>query len=573
MSAGDLATTPDERRTWLVDYPEEVVARYRAAGLWSGTTLGEQLRASAAVHADRTALVTADATYSYAQLDERCQAFAAGVLASTSLRPGDPVMFSMGNTAETVIAYYGAVRAGLVPVCTLPQHREREIGLLAQHTQARGYIVQADFKSYALVELAHRACAASDTLAELIVARGAAPDAATPFDAILAAGSSDAAQARLQGISIDPNSIVAFQLSGGTTGLPKVAARRHEEYAYNSSQWARILGWGPDTTVLYPLPVMHNAGIALAIQPAHLSGSTVLLTASADSGVILDAIAEYRPDVMPLVPPAVAIRLLDDPRSRDVDMSCIDDFIVGGQRLPIEVAHRLERELGIRCRQMFGMAEGMFLVTPRDADDEIRLHTVGAPISPEDEVRVYDVGTETEVPDGQVGELCARGPYTIRGYYRAPEHNAKAFTGDGFYRTGDLSRRHVVNGATYYSIDGRIKDVINRGVEKIHTEEVEELVLQHPDILNAALVAMPDRVLGERVCAYVVQRPDSLDLTVATLGEHLLLMGLATYKLPERVEILDSLPLTNVGKVSKKHLREDIAATLAAEGANGDSQA
>ncbi|WP_329172499.1 AMP-binding protein [Streptomyces sp. NBC_01477] len=554
------------RADGVVGYPAEVVEAYRRDGLWGGTSLGGQLRRAAARYADRLALVTAGVRWTYAELDERCDRLAAGLLTRTSLRPGDAVMFSMGNVAETVVAYCGALRAGLVPVCTLPQHREREIGLLAAHTGARGHFVQADHRGHDLTALGVRVAAAGGTLTELIVARGPVPDGAVGFDSLLAAGAGDSARALPAETDIDLLSVAAFQLSGGTTGLPKVAPRLHEEYAYNSRQWADRLGWKPGTVVLYPLPVMHNAGIALAVQPAWFSGATLVLAADANPATILDAIEAERPDVLPLVPPAVAIRLLDEPRSREVDLSCVTDFIVGGQRLAVEVARRLETELGIRCRQMFGMAEGLFTLTPPQAPDAVRLHTVGAPISPADEIRVYGIGSETEVPDGAEGELCARGPYTIRGYYRAAGHNAAAFTADGFYRTGDLARRHIVDGAAYYSIDGRIKDVINRGAEKVHAEEVEELVVAHPDVRNAALVAMPDPVLGERVCAYLVQEPGSTPLTVAALAAHLLAQGLAKYKLPERVEVVGGFPLSNVGKVSKKHLREDITAKLAAEG-------
>lgn len=557
-----MVNTARETETGLVPYPAHLASRYRDLGLWRGQPLSEELRAAARAHAGRLALITAEVRWTYAELDQASERFAAGLLAVTSLRPGDRVMFSMGNVAETVVAYYGALRAGLVPVCTLPQHREREIGLLAEHAGARGHLVQADFGQRSLVEMAQAVAGNSHTLTELIVARGAAPPGAHDFPELLAAGAAAAARRRLEAARPDPRQVAVYQLSGGTTGLPKVAPRLHEEYAYNSRQWAAALGWGPGTTLLYPLPLMHNAGIALALQPAHLTGATLVLASSADTAVILDAIEAERPTVLPLVPPAVAIRLLADPRAKLTDLSCIDDFIVGGQRLPVEVAHRLERDLGIRCRQMFGMAEGMFMLTPPDASEHVRLHTVGAPISPLDEVRVYGVGTEEEVPDGEEGELCARGPYTIHGYYRAPDHNRVTFTADGFYRTGDLARRHRVDGGVYYSIDGRIKDVINRGGRKIHAEEVEELILRHPDVVNAALVAMPDPVLGERACAYLIVEPGASPLDVASLGEHLLAQGLAKYKLPERVEIVERFPLSNVGKASKKDLRLDIARKL-----------
>ena len=560
MRAGDDAgAEPD-----LVPYPASARERYRAEGLWQGRTLGGELAAAAERFSENIALITSEVRWSYADLDRRVTDFAAGLLASTSLRPGDPVMFSMGNVAETVVAYYGALRAGLVPVCTLPLHRGREIGLLAAHTGARGHFVQSDYRDYGLTDMALEVAAASADLAEIIVARGAAPDGAHAMAEIMAAGAEPAARERLARVSASLDDVAVFQLSGGTTGLPKVAPRLHEEYAYNARRWAEKLGYGPGVKVLYPLPVMHNAGILLGLQSSHLTGATVVLVGDAGVDAVLDAIALHRPQILPLVPPAVAVRLLDSPRTVQEDLTCITDFVVGGQKLPVEIAVRLEAELGIRPRQMFGMAEGMFLLTPAGASDELRLHTVGTPISPLDEVRVYDVGTEREVPDGELGELCTRGPYTIRGYYRAARHNRNSFTADGFYRTGDLARRHRLGGSVCYSIDGRIKDVINRGVEKIHAEEVEELILRHPGVVTAAVVAMPDPVLGERACAYAVVKPGT-DLTVETLGVHLLSEGIARYKLPERVEVVDSLPLTNVGKVSKKDLRADIAAKLTQE--------
>ncbi|MFJ9210282.1 (2,3-dihydroxybenzoyl)adenylate synthase [Streptomyces sp. NPDC102264] len=550
----------------LVPYPAEVEARYRAAGLWSGRSLPAELMSAASAHAGRTALITPEGSRSYQELFDEAQRFAAGLLKSTSLRPGDAVMFQMGNVAETVVSYLGCLLAGVRPVCTLPQHGVREISVLARHIGARGLVLQADFGRGQLPENA-RALVASGVIEDVVVARGRT-SGFVAYEELLASGATAGFEA-LPYHRCDPRRIAVFQLSGGTTGLPKIAPRLHEEYAYNARVWARTLGWGEGTVVLYPLPIMHNAGVALALQPALLSGATLALAPSADVGALLDLIETTRPDVIPLVPPALAIRLLDDPRGRKTDLSSIKDFIVGGQKLAEEVAERLRDELGITVRQKFGMAEGMFLVTPAHAGERVRHHTVGEPLSPADEIRILRPGQDTEVPPGEIGELCVRGPYTIRGYYRAERHNAQAFTADGFYRTGDLARRHVIDGLTCYSIDGRIKDVINRGVEKIHADEVEELIMRHPAISQAALVAMPDTVLGERGCAYLVLVPGGEPPTVGSLGEFLLAQGLAKYKLPERVEVRVGLPLSNVGKVSKKSLREDIETKLAQENVAG----
>lgn len=546
----------------LVPLPAEECDRYRAAGLWTGRSLPAELVAAAKAHADRTALVTEEGSWVYRDLFAQAAGFAAGVRELAGARTGDAVMFQMGNVSETVIAYLGCLLGGLRPVCTLPQHGAREIGLLADHIGARLLVTQADFGGGRLAPIATQLLA-EGKVDRVVAARGSI-GGALAFRDVVAAGEG-AALADLPWHDLDPNQVAVFQLSGGTTGLPKVAPRLHEEYAYNSRVWAESMGYSRSSVLLYPLPLMHNAGISLALQPALLTGARVVLASSADVDLILDLIAEHRPDSLPLVPPAIAIRMLESPHANTVDLSCIRDFIVGGQRLAVEVAERLRDELGIAVRQMFGMAEGMFLLTPPGADEEVRHHTVGAPLSPLDEVRILDPVSEGEVPDGEVGEFAARGPYTIRGYYRAQKHNAAIFTTDGFYRTGDLARRHVRPDGVFYSIEGRLKDVINRGVEKIHAEEVEEIIVRHPAVANVALVAMPDEVLGERACAYLIVEPGHEPPTVATLGDHLLGCGLAKYKLPERIEIVPAFPLTNVGKVAKKVLREDIARKLGAQ--------
>ena len=549
-----------------VPFPPERIEQYRRDGLWTGETLGDALRRAARAHPDRAALITVDTRLTHAELDELSESFAAGLLATTPLRTGDRVMFQLGNEAETVVAYYGCVKAGIVPVCTLPQHGEREIGQLAEHTGARGHLVQADFRNRDLVGLGTRLQRGVAGLETLIVVRGTAPGAAHTYDAILARGRAPQARAALAAVTVDPGAVVVLQLSGGTTGLPKVAPRRHEEYVYNARVWAQALDLTEQTVLLHPLPIMHNAGIAAALQPAHLVGGACVIAPSGDPGPVLELIARERVSVLPVVPPAVAIRMLEHPQARHTDLSSVARFVIGGQRPSVDLIERLERELGIRALQMFGMAEGMFLYTPPDAPERARLHTVGTPVSPADEVRVLDVAGEDEVPDGTIGELACRGPYTIPGYYRAAQHNAATFTADGFYRTGDLVTRHVLDGRPYYAIDGRIKDVINRGAEKIHAEEVEELLVRHPDVRNAALVAMPDPVLGERICAYLVLADDAATPTVASTSAFLLDQGLAKFKLPERIEVVAAFPLTNVGKVSKKDLRADVHKKIEMEG-------
>ena len=207
------------------------------------------------------------------------------------------------------------------------------------------------------------------------------------------------------------------------------------------------------------------------------------------------------------------------------------------------------------------MSEGLLMFVRLDDPEEVRMETVGRPISPDYEVRLVD-DDDNEVAPGEIGEFLARGPYTLRGYYGAPEHNARAFTSDGFYRSGDLMRQHPSGN---YMVEGRKKDLINRGGEKISAEEVENLILTHPAVQNAACVPIPDPTLGERMCACVILRRGAA-LTLEQLVSFLTTEEIAKHKLPERLEIMDDFPLSPFGKVSKKDLTEKIALNPKKEG-------
>jgi 2,3-dihydroxybenzoate-AMP ligase len=239
----------------------------------------------------------------------------------------------------------------------------------------------------------------------------------------------------------------------------------------------------------------------------------------------------------------------------------LTSVILSGTKVPTDLFDELERR-GIWVGQLFGMAEGLFCVSRRDDPRDARLLSVGTVISELDEVRLLEPGTERAVGDGEVGELCCRGPYTIPGYYDARQQNEASFTSDGFYRTGDLARWQMIDGERYLLIEGRIKDVINRGGEKINAEEIELLLLQHPSVEQAAVVSMPDLRLGEKTCAYVVVS-EPVDLSV--VQRHFAGLGVAKFKWPERIEQVDELPRTKVGKIDKKLLRDDIAAAVATE--------
>ncbi|MGH3587193.1 MAG: AMP-binding protein, partial [Pseudonocardia sp.] len=228
---------------------------------------------------------------------------------------------------------------------------------------------------------------------------------------------------------------------------------------------------------------------------------------------------------------------------------------VGGARLADELARKVRPVLGATLQQVFGMAEGLLNYTRLDDPEEVVCTTQGRPLCPDDEVRLVDELDE-DVPDGEPGSLLTRGPYTPRGYYRAPEHNASGFTPGGWYRSGDICRRTPEGNLV---VEGRDKDMINRGGEKISAEEVENLVYQLPAVSQVAAVAMPDTVLGERVCVYVVPRPGRT-VTLEEIRAAMVGAGVARFKLPEHLVVVDALASTKVGKIDKKALRADISA-------------
>jgi non-ribosomal peptide synthetase component E (peptide arylation enzyme) len=231
---------------------------------------------------------------------------------------------------------------------------------------------------------------------------------------------------------------------------------------------------------------------------------------------------------------------------------------VGGSMFSPEVAARIGPTLGCRLQQVYGMAEGLICYTPADGPDEVAHSTQGVPISPYDELLVVDPDGNP-VPPGEVGELLTRGPYTPRGYYGVPDQNSRSFTPDGFFRTGDLVRitpeGHVV-------VCGRVKDLINRGGEKIAAGEIETLVQEMPQVAECAAVPAPDPQIGERVCLFARLHPGQT-LTLDQVTAALTARGLAAFKIPEILEVLDEFPHTPVGKPDKKVLQQLLTAMIA----------
>lgn len=543
----------------VVRFPPEFAARYRAKGYWEDRSLRDTFDALFARHADRIAVIDRDRSVTYAQLNERATLLALNLL-DEGLKPLDRVVVQLPNVVEFVYLYFALQKIGAIPIMALPTHRFREMSQFVELSGAVACATPDTTKDFDYRDLVRRIRPGSKTLRSGIIL-GDAPQGYLSLTDLMERPSKRAPD-ELRNITIDPEDPAAFQLSGGTTGIPKLIPRSHNDYIYNSKMAAAVTGVGPESVMLSVLPLAHNLPLACpGIQGYFLHGAKVVLGNSTRGEDIFDLIERHRVSHMAVVP-ALLIRLINDPSIEKYDLSSLRVIQSGGQRLQPEVRRRTKELIpSVFVQENFGMAEGMMMFVRFDDPEEVRMETVGRPVSPDDEVRLVD-DDDNQVAPGEVGELLARGPYTLRGYFGVPEYNARAFTTDGFYRSGDLMRRHPSGN---YMVEGRKKDLINRGGEKISAEEIENLILTHPAVQNVACVPMPDPVLGERMCACVILRRDQT-LTLAELVAFLMKEEIAKQKLPERLEIIDDFPLSPFGKVSKKDLTEKIALKLKEEG-------
>lgn len=529
-------------------WPPELAQRYRQQGHWQGESFPAFLQGLVRRHGERTALSDAHQRWTYAQLGRQARQ-AARWLRAQGIRPGDIVVLQMDNRVGFAALLFGLWQLGAVPVMALPAHRHREVSAFCVHTQARAYLGQARLQGADMTEMARRLRAEHPEML-IALAGEAAPFVA--LDPALAEAPDDGGGQADGWPDVDPGRMALLQLSGGSTGVPKLIPRTADDYLYSVRESARICGLGPDTVALGVLPAGHNFALSSPglLGVLHAGGHMVMAPAG-DPGTAFPLIEKEGVTWCALVPSLVPVWLqAAQAPAMAGQLQSLQVVQVGGAKLGAELAARLEAGLGVSLQQVFGMAEGLVCYTRWDDSPALRLGTQGRPISPDDEILVVD-GQDQPVPPGQTGHLLTRGPYTLRAYYAAPGHQAQCFTADGFYRTGDLVRRlpsgHLI-------VEGRHKDVINRGGEKIGAAEIEALLMAHPAVHEAALVGLPDPQLGERSWAAVVPRDPAL--RPPELLRHLRAQGIATFKVPDRVVMVAQLPHTAVGKVDKVALRQ-----------------
>ncbi|MYR34807.1 AMP-binding protein [Nocardiopsis alba] len=536
--------------------PERLARHYREQGFWEDGLLDGLLREQAAHRPRHPALISGGERLTYAELDARVDRLATG-LAGLPLRRGERVLVQLPNRTEYVVTVFALSRIGAVPILALPALGPADLESLVSISDAAAMIVAPGRGARASSTVTAKIASAAPSVRHLVVTGGPGGDRnggdgrTLLWDSLLApttesSPSPDAPER-------DPDDLALLLLSGGTTGTPKLIPRTHADYRYNARASAEVSGVDETAVYLAVLPVAHNfTMVSPGIVGTFAVGGTVVLGPDPSPTTAFELIEREQVTISALVPALVG-PWLDEARRSTRDLSSLKVVQVGGSRLDEATARRVGPTLDCRLQQVFGMAEGLNNYTGLDDPEDLVCTTQGRPLSPADEVLVVDEQGDP-LPAGVAGELLTRGPYTLRGYYRAREPDPLRFTPDGLYRTGDLVTRSENGDLT---VVGRVKDQINRAGEKIAAVEVEEMLMGMPGVRGAAVVGLPDPVLGERSVALLVV-PERECPTRDEVREELLGRGAAAFKVPDEVRRVGRLPLTGVGKVDKKRLRLEL---------------
>lgn len=519
--------------------PVSTAQKYRHLGLWKGQTHWEFFCESVQRHGDMPAIRDAHRALTYRQLQDSVEQISSA-LAVRGICTEQTVVVQLPNSIVFLEVVLALFRLGAVPVFALPSHGSLEVQHFCRIAEAAAYVGPAHVQSAPHVADALRSDQPSVRIIEIDVAGDnpwAMETASHPVDPAV----------------VSADSLAFLQLSGGTTAIPKLIPRTHDDYLYSVRCSVEICDLRAGDTMMIVLPCAHNFTMSSpGILGAIHAGAQIVIAADPSPTTCLKTIEQYQVTQAALVPPLL-LSWLNAPTLAQHDIGSLRTLWVGGAKLSDTVARRVSPELGCQLQQVFGMAEGLVNYTRLTDDLDTVATTQGRPLSEYDEIRILD-DEGNPVAVGENGLLYTRGPYTIRQYYRAPEHNARSFTDDGFYCTGDIVRQLETG---HLMVVGRDKDQINRGGEKIAPEALENELLAHECVHDVSVVGLPDDILGERICAYVIPRFGHAEHmpTMAEFRTFLRERGLAPYALPDVLRIVDRFPHTGVGKISKKDQR------------------
>jgi len=504
------------------------------------------LHQQAAAHPDREAIIDHRQRVTYGELRARVDRTAA-VLQHLGIGPGDVVTIQLPNWAEFAYVFFACERLGAVANPIGPDFRSREVEYILRFSESRAFVCPGTFRSFEYVPMIQ---ALRPHLPDLqtvcILGSPGAPDTVS-LDEML---SSQSALPPLVPQPLGANDVMRMAFTSGTTGNPKGVTHSCNTTLPACRLLNDAMQVGEHEVFLIYLPLGLNWGYLTLLQ-ALMVGARAVLLDRFSARAALELMARERVTFIPSAP-ASLIAMLSEPELGRFDLSALRVVITGGASCPVDTLRAFRARMPGHLIKLYGMLETGFHTFTRLTDDpEAVTGTIGR-VAAGMGLRLLD-GHEREVPPGAEGEIAAAGPSVHLGYHKNPTANAELFTADGWFRTGDLGQCDTADNVR---IVGRLKEIINRGGQKFFPREIEELLYTYPKILHAAIVGVPDPRLGERNCLCVIPRPGAslcLEEVVDFLKDRI-----ATYKLPEALEVFEDFPFTPTGKIQRHVLTQHV---------------
>ncbi len=510
---------------------------YENNGWWEKKTHSDRLHEQVLIRGDKTAITDTNGSITFAELENRSDRLAAYFL-SSGIRKGDRIVLQHINVISFAVICFALFRIGAIPVLAMPAHRETEVSAIIENSGAVGYIAVRSYHGYDYTPLAEKMLA-KHNLKHFWFADEIEALALNEYD--------------LSGMKFDePTSrdCAMFVLSGGSTGIPKLIPRIHASFLHEQDRCAKAFGVDSEKKVLIAMPLTHAWNLCgPGLFGSLLNGATAVLAYNGSADEILDLIQKHRITHAGLVPSLITACIQIIELVGGYDLSSLCSIQIGGSMSTKQLMESAFSTFGCTIQQAYGMSEGLVCGTSPDDDLDTLLTTHGRPVSEGDKLAILDENDEP-LPVGGVGQIAARGPCVFTGYYNNKSANERAFTRDGFYKTGDKGR--IVPETGDLQVIGRVQEQINRLGEKIMPSEIEELLSECGWIDEAYVVPASDELLIQRICVFAKVNDKSADLKM--LRDYLRSCNVADFKLPDQFEIVDELPYTAVGKVDKKAL-------------------
>jgi cyclohexanecarboxylate-CoA ligase/acyl-CoA synthetase len=538
-------------------YSAETIAGYRSAGYWGGGSLAASVDHWAGVQPDAVAVSDGYTELTWTQLRGRAYRLAAR-LRELGIVAGDRVQMQLPSWNEYVVVYLALARVGAVLVPTMPIYRWDEVTYAVNHAEARISVVCGDYRRFDYLAMVRDIRPNCPSLTHVITVRVSDEPGAgeSRFEDLIGADSDPVPGDDVLGPPPDPDAPHCIIYTSGTESRPKGCYHTFNTVSFTVRSLAGgILGMGPGDVMFMPSPITHATGLAMGVTAPLVLGAGTHVMDTWEADAALDRIRAHGCTYAMGATPFVQMTLDAYDAARH-DISSLRIFLSAGAPIPEKLLADWKAAFP-ECALLpvYGRSEGLLVTAcaPSDPPEKILGSDGKANAGVTLEIRDEDGNA---VPSGSEGEICHGGPGLMLGYWRDPERTAEAIDSRGFSRSGDLGRVDVDG---YLRVTGRIKDLIIRGGTNISAREVEEHLLTHPKVAAAAVVGMPDRVLGERACAFVVPKgPDAP--TFEELTTYLKVdRKIAVVKLPERLELLDELPMTATGKIQKFVLRDKLA--------------